>query len=235
VVIPLRESCSTKPLIFDDLPLECSTPRTKRSVDPITGEITRTMCYRFEASIQKHVPVRCTRNSCYDCAIWNARAIARAIWLSQPDYVLTLTDVGKTYEVIAKRIRKFIEKLRTTYPTFECAWMVEHNPRETGNHAILYIHVADKRISRRVIERAWPRIINLQRPRRRAEPPYFGYQMKSLADPDEAKIYLALNGTPKRKYLVHATNGFWRNGRGGKKLTRAKAQTLAWQRSLRAR
>ncbi len=193
------------------------------------------MRYRFEPFLKRWVPARCHRNTCYDCAIWNARAVARAIWLAEPDYVLTLTDVGDTYEEIAKRIRKLIEKMRKTYPTFECARMVEENPEETGNHAILYIHVADKRISRRVVERAWPKMIYLQRPRPKAGPPFFGYQMKSLADPDMAKIYLALNGTPKRQYLVHSTNGFWRDGRGGKKLTRAKAETLARQRPLRAR
>ena len=44
--------------------------------------------------------------------------------------------------------------------------------------------------------------------------------MKSLVDPQWADEFRALNrSTSHRQHLIHASHGFWRDGRGGQRLT----------------
>jgi hypothetical protein len=207
--------------------LECSNPKTIGQVDPDNGEIQHVIRFRFDQNLRRQVPVRCGRNDCYACAIWNGRNIARAIWLSQPNYALTLTDVGNTYELILKRLNKFISRMREFYPTLEYAWMVEPNPRETGNHAHFFIHTLDETIRKSVVERAWTRRVDLKRVRTNSTVPYFGYELKTLAVPELARVYRSLNGVPQKQALVHNSNGFFRDGNGGKVMTRAEAEVLA--------
>ena len=224
-------SQGTIPSIFDqDLDLECPNPRTSTRVDFATGELIEVPKHRFDTYTNKWIPVRCNRMDCSACCIINARKIARAIWLSQPDYVLTLTLVGDMAEKIWQRIDKFAAAMRKMYPTFEYTCQIEPNPGGTGNHAILYIHVADKSITKEAVAKVWKTRFELKRVFPHPTFSYFGYQMKCLLDPEQQRVFFALNGTPGKQYLVHASRRFWRDGRGGPGLSREKAAQLAHSR-----
>lgn len=206
--------------LFSKRSLECSNPKTEMSVNHLTGEISEEIRYRFDPYYEQHVPIRCMRNTCAACSIWNGRNIARAIWLSQPDYVLTLTAVGNDFRTIHRRLNKFFSKVREIYPTLEYTWQAEPNHRRTGNHVLLYLHSKDPSISRAVIGKAWRRHFELEKVYLYSNPSFYGYQMKSLVDPQWADEFRALNGsTPHRQHLIHASHGFWRDGRGGQRLT----------------
>jgi hypothetical protein len=145
--------------------------------------------------------------------------------------VLTLTDAGATYRAIKRRLSKFVAAVRKVYRTFAYAWIAEPNRRDTGNHVLMYVHVGDATLSKAVVERAWRRHLELKRAPAHATIHYFGYQMKCLTDREQAKVFLRLNGSsPKRQYLVHASNRFWRDGPGGEQLARAEAESLALKR-----
>ena len=45
--------------------------------------------------------------------------------------------------------------------------------------------------------------------------------------------YMALNGVPQKQALVHASPGFWRDGRGGESMSRPDAEKLAASRRRR--
>jgi hypothetical protein len=169
----------------------------------------------------------------------NARRIAGAIWLAQPSHVLTLTQVGNSYEDIRKRMAKFFESLRKTYPTLRYTWQVEENPKATGNHALCFLHLADATISKAIIEKATSRVglgphFKLSRVPINASATFFGYQFKDLLDPEGSQRYLSLNGTPERQLLVHSSaTGFWRDPGTGELLTRDEAESIALNRSHR--
>lgn len=213
-----------------DLDLECPTPRTITYWNSHCKRIVTETDLRFSEYRNDWVPVRCNRNGCPACGILNARRIAWALWLSQPDYALTLTSVGNTKNTWRKRINKFVAALREIYPTLEYTCQIEPNPGGTGNHAHLYIHVDDRSVKASVIEMKWKHRIDLTRLRPDTTVRYFGYPMKCLCDPDSRDAFLALNGVPGKQSLVYASPGFWRDGRGGPTMTRDKAARLARRR-----
>ena len=220
---PLRSTS-----IYDQrLDLKCPTPRTNTYVDPSTGEITEEVKYHFHPYLRDWVPVRCNRARCPACGILMARGIALAIWLSQPYYVITLTLVGNEREVIRRRINKFVAAMRKLDPNLQYAWIVEPNPEGTGNHALLYVHVADGRLGKSVIERSWKSRVDFKRIQPNSRLTYFGYEWKCLLDPDLREVFLALNGDPTKQFLVHSSRGFWRDGRGGRVMKREDATALA--------
>jgi hypothetical protein len=192
-------------------------------------EVTEVRTY-YDRYKHSWLPVRCNRNGCPACGILNARRIVWAIWLSRPDYAVTLTLVGPTKEIAMRRIDKFVAALRGIYPTLKYTCQIEPNSGGTGNHAHLYIHVADKALRKPVIDRRWKHRTDLTRLRPNTSVYYFGYPMKCLADPNSRDDYLALNGVGKKQFLVYASPGFWRDGRGGPTLRREKAEILARQR-----
>jgi hypothetical protein len=199
----------------DDLDLECPTPRTETYWNSYYQmEVTEVRTYHDRYK-QSWLPVRCNRNGCPACGILNARRIAWAIWLSQPDYALTLTLVGPTKEIAIRRINKFVAALREIYPTLEYTCQIEPNPGDTGNHAHLYIHVADRNLRRSIIKGRWKHLAYLTRLQPGTTVRYLGYPMKDLADPHHRDAYLVLNGVGRKQSLVHASPGFWRDGRGG--------------------
>lgn len=217
----------------DDLDLECPTPRTETYWNcHLQKEVTESR-YRYDCYTKRWVPVRCSRNGCPACGILKARRIAWAIWLAQPDYALTLTMVGLTREIAMRKINKFVGALREIYPTLKYTCQIEPNAGDTGNHAHLYIHVADRVLRKSVIERKWKHRIQLTRLWPNTTVRFFGYPMKCLADPDSRDAFLALNGVPKKQSLVYASPGFWRDGRGGPTMNREKASLLARKRRFR--
>jgi hypothetical protein len=225
------------PLIFDrDIDTRCPTPRMDRYTDAETGEIIERVHTYWSHYLGKHVDAPCDRNSCPACAVRHARRIAGAIYLSRPDYVLTLTQVGETYDLIRKRLTNFFVILRRTYPTIHYTWQVEWNPRDTGNHALCYLRLEDDLISVPVIDHARLRIgfgpvFEVDRIPQRTSVIYFAYQAKDLVNPERRESYLALNGRPSRQAIVHSSRGFYRDGVAGEKLSRSQAESLALRRS----
>ncbi len=211
------------------------TPKVKkdRYIDRSSGEIFEEETVRkyFNWSMGEYIESRCGTNGCYACSIWNAQRTSGAIKLAAPDYVLTLTLVGDSLQAIKKNIEKFVAKVRKTYPTFEYTWQAEENPRDTGTHCLLYIHLADEVLAASVVKNAWPHHFHLQPIPTRATATYFSYQFKDLADPYSRPSYLKLNGTPERQRIIHASRGFWRDGTTGKRLTRPQAEVLARRRA----
>jgi len=231
-ILPNRQSeeAKSKPSIFErELrdQLKCGNPRTVRRVDDYTGEIAEWTRLRYDGRLKRRVEVRCRANRCWACAIWNARRSAGAIWISQPDFVITLTLAGDDYETICGRVTRFINKVKLSHPTFQYAWICEPNADGTECHVHLYAHTEDGRLRKQVAERAWPSRIDVRRVPTGAPVTYFGYPFKNLTDPSRAPIFLALNGVPSRQALVHAGHGFWRDGRGGQRLTKRDAEKVA--------
>lgn len=213
--------------IFTVLSLHCSNPRSKPVVDEHTGEIQYVLRQRFSSTSREWIPVRCRRNTCYACAIWNARRIARAICLATPDSVATLTQAGHDYQEIVANMKRFTATVRKSCPDYEHVWMAEPNPQHTGTHVLTYMHTKAATQLEKVVCRAWPYRVDYKRLPPTCSPKYFSYQMKLLADPASALIYLELNGQPPRQRLVHPTHGFWRDGRLGVPMSRDLAERIA--------
>lgn len=209
--------------------VECLSPKTKKVIDRFTGEISREVAFRYDPVTGRYIPTRCGTTDCGPCSIMNGRRIAGAIWLAQPDYLLTLTLVGNTYEEIRTNINALFKAMRKTYPTLMHTWQAEWNPGGTGAHTLSYLHLDDRSISPAVVGECWPHHFLLQRVLVNAAPPFFDYQMKSLTDDDERVRYIDLNNSPTttRPTLVHASPGFWRDGKSGETMTRARAEVVA--------
>jgi len=223
------------PSIFEVKDLECSRPRTKKQVNPKTGEITYVVVWRFSRELGGWIPVRCRNNSCYACAIWNARRIAGALWLTQPEWAITLTLVGETFFEIYSNVKQFTKSVRTTVPEFQYAWMAEPNPGKTGHHVLVYAHTlgSSRADLSKVVKSAWSYRHQVKRFDHSQKMTFFGYQLKMLARPDTATEFLKCNGRPPKQNLIHASHGFWRDGAAGEPINRRRAETIARERSAR--
>jgi len=221
--------------IFEVKDLECSRPRTKKQVNPKTGEITYVVVDRFSRELGGCIPVRCRNNDCYACAIWNARRIAGALWLTQPEWAITLTLVGETFFDIYSNVKQFTKSVRTTVPEFQYAWMAEPNPGKTGHHVLVYAHTLGSKKANlsEVVQSAWSCRNEVKRIDHSQKITYFGYQLKMLASPDMATEFLKCNGRPPKQNLIHASNRFWRDGAAGEPINRRRAETIARERSVR--
>jgi hypothetical protein len=224
-----------RPSIFArDINTECSTPKTKKVVDALTGEITEEDRYYWSTWYRSWMPVRCGRISCRECSIYKARRATGALYLSRPTHVLTVTLVGGDRPAINKRMADFFTGVRKTYPTARYAWTAESNPAGTGAHVHAYVHLADQHLSQTVVDRASSRVgagsVYVQQVPSTASVLWFGYIFKDLADPDRRDSFAELNGAST---LVHSSkSGMWRDGRDGPTIrTRAKAESLALKRS----
>ena len=183
--------------------------------------------------------MRCGNNSCPVCGPLNGRRIAGAIQLADPPWWFSLTLVGDSSAEIVKNVSRVIHYARQDIPTLEDAWAAEHNPAHTGAHIHGYLHAGDN--DRLIHEGAFDNAVRrsgvgnhwAMDPVKNPGPSYFAYPMKALAGEDyEAERFLELNGPPKRRQLIHASRGFWRDGRGGPRLkNRAEAEVLAFRRS----
>src|SRR5665213_211699 len=217
-----------------DINTECPTPKTKKVVDLLTGEITEEIRYYWSPWHRSYIPARCGRVSCRACSIYKARRATGALYLSRPTYVLTVTLVGGDRLAINKRMANFYTEVRKTYPTLRYAWTAESNPAGTGAHVHAYVHLADVHLSQTVVDRASSRVgagsVYVPQVPSTASVLWFGYIFKDLADPERRDSFTDLNGAST---LVHSSkSGMWRDGRDGPIIrTRAHAESLALKRS----
>jgi hypothetical protein len=160
--------------------------------------------------------------------------------LAQPGFTFTITMLGNTpYQDIMLKMRTFAYFLRQIDPAARIAWAAEVNRRGTVVHVHGFLHGGQKQRDsyddavKRARKRAGLRGRSLvKRIPREAAVRYFDYPFRSLGNPDLADRFLELNGTSKRRQLVHCSVGFWRDGSNGRKMTRREAESLSYRRSL---
>lgn len=225
--------------IFDPALPPCPTPRTHEEVVPMTGEIVK-----VPNRCRDDRPLRCGSNACPTCVVINAQRFTYAIMLSQPTHSFSITLVGADYTEISFRMSALLKILRRIDPSFQWVWAVEENPEHTGLHihGFCYVDLGHRMIYRRTVIEAlieagfclddgrvplWA--LEKLMPPLSAE--YIQYPMKTLIDPALAPRFLELNGTAKRRQLIHPSRGFWRDGAWGRKLTLREAKRISYQRS----
>ena len=255
----LLSSVSTTRSIFDDwrrhdysttpnyvsvmdpsLDLWCPTPKTKKTVDPSTGEVTEEDLFFRDRRTGRLWPTRCGRNNCSACAISNARRTAGAIALSSPTHTLTLTQAGDTCEAISKAMGKFTRTLRRNVEGVAFVWSAEANPSGTGSHVHAYLHTGSTTsiITHDAVNFARDNAgfgsrFDLEYISPPATTTYCAYPMKSLTSPTLRQPFLDLNGPEGRRTIVHSSrgsNGFWRDGPQGRPIKKDTAETLAYKR-----
>jgi hypothetical protein len=182
--------------------------------------------FYLDLNTGEYVESRCTRNTCPVCCVINSWGLSRAIRRADPDYSITVTQVGQTWAAISVRMRKFFQELVKYYPTLKYCYSVEPNPQGTGNHAHGYIHTAsNETIYEAVVAKAASRAglgteFRLVKPQPNSTQSFYGYPTKTLADPAQQATFMALNGTR----LTHTSkSGFWRDGKNGPPLTFKRA------------
>ena len=218
--IPLRRP-------FDYNPPDCPNPRMDRHTDKITGEIIEVPRYYYNSTLKMHARQRCRSNSCPSCCIWNARRLCGAIKLSDPDIAFTATLIGSHYLEIMKNIRKLGGRVRHFDPEFQYCWFAESNEQDTGNHAHFLAHTTKIKEIDTLIQGSWQHRTYCKVLKPNTVVAYFDYPMKCLTDDVKRGEFLDLNGLPNRRQLVHASNGFWRDGKNGPNLTRRAAEVMA--------
>jgi hypothetical protein len=156
--------------------------------------------------------------------------------------------VGSDYKEIRVKMGKLIEHVRKVRPSFQWVWAVEANPNGNGCHIHGFCFVAKghRMITTRDFMHSMMQagfcLADGQLPRRTLSElipgtgaEYLQYPMKSLRDPQLAGRFLDLNGTQKRRQLIHASNGFWRDGADGPTLKNMnEAKSLSYRRSRMA-
>lgn len=235
----LTESLNrTRKNIFRSSVPPCPTPWMSQVVDQNTGEILRESP-RLILIRGVLVEDRCRRNSCPACAIAKARRIAGAIELAVPSHQFCVTMVGATCKEINDNMRRVMNIMRKTDRSLRYVWAAEPNPNRNGAHAHGYLHCESAVIPRSLLQDACQRVgvgphFKLEKVPTNSQAAYFAYPFKSLVIPDDREDFLNLNGSGgESQQLVHASRtGFWRDGVGGRLLTRDKAQQLSYQRWL---
>lgn len=206
--------------------LVCPDPKTH--LDPHTGELKP--FFVLTRVKDEYEPARCGLNTCPICVWINSWGYARAIQRAGIDFVLGLSQVGspgETWSEIGPRMSSFFFQLRLVYPTLKHGFGVEPNPAETGAHAHCYLHLDDESISPEVIAECASRVgigpeFKLDRPEPNSKQSFFGYAMKTLADPATQAAYRAVNGT---RIFHTSKTGFFRDGKGGPTLTLRQAKS----------
>ena len=222
------------------LDLTCPTPKTRKEIDPNTGEVTVVPATYRNPYTGEWEPARCNNNGCPACGIINARRTAGAIALASPTYVFTLTGVEGQYEVIKKSMATFFVVLRRSVPSVAYVWTAEPNPSGTGAHVHAYLHTGSTNAAIRHSAIAHAREkagfewrFDLAVAPSPMTATYAGYLMKNLTVPDSRQEFLDLNGPASSHKLVHASRGdygFWRDGSGGAQLTKKQAEAIALKR-----
>jgi hypothetical protein len=174
------------------------------------------------------VPMSCKSNACAFCGPRKAGSIARAIALAEPERAIRLSLVPSEWAPARRAVNRLLEYVREAGYSIEMAWHLEPNPKGTGAHAHCWQHgdFIPQRQLQELSHRAGLGIPYIERVRsqtgRGAAVGYglkgMGYGMKAA---DQA-AYLDLNGGR----LVHATRGFWRDGKGGSTLTLGAARRV---------
>jgi hypothetical protein len=164
--------------------------------------------------------------------------------LAQPTHSFSITLVGAHYREIMGKMSALLKILRRIDPSFQWVWAVEVNPKHTGCHVHGFCYVAPdhRMVERSTIIRALSAanfclddgrvpMWTLGRLMPDVSAEYLQYPMKCLIDPILAPRFLDLNGTERRRQLIHPSNGFWRDGVGGRKLTLREAKKISYGRS----
>ncbi len=136
-------------------------------------------------------------------------------------------------------MKEFTRTVRQTDDTFAYVYSVEINPRQTVVHCHGYYHTASRQgIETEVIDHARRKaglgVFHQGKIRANVKPRFFAYPGKTLAVPSLRQQFLDLNGQPGHRSLVHATAGFWRDGDGGRTMSRAKLHSTLQRRKAGA-
>lgn len=222
--------------VFSETIPTCPNPKGRQVFDTDTGEITFVPHLRSFGE-EGDDYWRCERNTCFPCVCINCQRIAYAIQLAAPTHHISTTRVGPAAPVITMRMSMFSHYVRRLVPEFRWVWAAEENPGLTGVHTHGYFHTGDRRCDpgQKLFNDAAHRA-GLGRVHYGLLPPdlpvdFFGYLMKTVASPDLIDRYLDLNGSTRRRRLIHASRGYWRDGPSGEPITRAEAERIAYRRS----
>jgi len=229
-----------KSSIFDqEILTACPNPKGGEQIDHETGELVYVPHQRwdYDGNVTNY---GCGSNYCHECRIINARKAVHAVALAEPSHAFGLSLVGDDFWEITRRMTDFAYYGRQIDPLLRIVWAAEYFPSGNGTHVHGYLHGSnDRRALREVFDYA-PRRAGMGRQTYYDEVPddvedeYFQYMLKALADEIEAERFLELN-CGKRIQLVHASDGFWRDGPGGRILTRKEAEQIAFRRARAAR
>lgn len=166
-------------------------------------------------------PASCGSHQCPACVISNARRSAVAIGRSRPTVAVLLTDVSSDWGDVRDSMKSFRRNMNRKVAGWQDCYHVERNPSGVGNHIHAWAWSASGSLTRDVVRDAAARAdmgwADVQ-PRRAPEGASLSYGLKAVlqGDPTAALLppatadFLSINGGR----LLHATRGFWRDGRG---------------------
>lgn len=166
---------------------------------------------------------RCKRHSCEVCGPKAAFVTALAIGLVEPERFVRFSLVGEDWQTVRRRVRRVAFELRHEGFSWNCCWHVERNPRGTGHHVHAYQwgdFVAQSKLQTVCSGNGmgYPDIRKWEQVGTRGTmygmKHAVGYGMKGASTREGLSEYLALNGGR----LVHASRGFWREGRDGPRI-----------------
>jgi len=226
------------PSIFTSVS-RCPNPRSQMVRNQMAGQMGYVVSSRLDRNGDEY-SLRCGKNTCPTCRVINACKISHAIHLSAPTHAFTPTQVGSTAAEISAHMRRFIAAVRKAVPEFQCVWAAEVNPGGTGVHVHGYFHTGLQMIEipAPVFTRAQQRaqvglVVDVGLVPTSAGASYFGYPLKSLADPELAENFVALNNSSERRVsLIHATRGYWRDGPTGLPISRSAAERISYRRAM---
>ncbi len=167
-------------------------------------------------------PARCGRNACEWCGPVNALQTARAIALAEPERSYLLTLAGDDFQTVRARVNRLRYDVRQEVgPFFDC-WHVEPNPEGTGHHVHGLQHgrfVPVETFRRMADRRGFGRWVGLSRVRSASSAALYGVKLAAMAAAAyslkgasaDLEMFLRANGGR----MVHASRGFWREGKGG--------------------
>jgi len=145
---------------------------------------------------------------------------ALAIGLVEPERFVRFSLVGDDWQTIRRRVRAVAFDLRHEGFSWNCCWHVERNPRGTGHHVHAFQwgdFVSQRKLQTVCMAQGmgYPDIRKWEQVGTRGAmyglKHAVGYGLKGASRKEGLEQYLAANGGR----LVHASRGFWREGRDG--------------------
>jgi len=226
----LRVVCTvSEPTVFNRKGIFCVEPRQEK-VDKVTGELT---------TLQG-----CGFSSCQYCACTHTTRLVNAIMMSEPDYAFTLTLVGNDAHETKKKVEKVFKWIRKRHPSLRYIYRVEINNLGGLPHVHGYAHSGSTVTRAEFAEAAsaagagrelrFERIPGEITGRKDfGAASYFSYPFKALADEALFQPGRELNKRVDKRgavsYPLFHGRGFFRNGRGGEKLTKRDAFVESWR------
>ena len=231
----LHQSIRPELSVFDTMP-PCPNPKGREVIDTATGAITF-VPHRRGLAEEGDAFWRCEKNTCFSCTCVNGQRIAYATQLSTPTHHISITQVGPTASVITTRMTTLSYYVRQAVPEFRWVWAAEENPGENGVHTHGYFHTGKRqcdpgqKLFNDASRRAGFGRVHYDEIEGDLPVEFYGYPMKTLSSPGLAEHFHELNGSPRRRRLIHASRGYWRDGPSGEPITRAEAEHIAYRRS----